>query len=273
MPLTSFQRVVCRLLADHRRASGESYVAGGAALQEALSTVRVSRDVDIFHDTDEALVATWDADRRLLIEAGLEVRILRERPSFVEARVTGGNGGVLIQWTRDSAFRFFPLVEHPDFGLVLHPFDLATNKVLALVGRLEARDWIDVIECADRLQPLGYLAWAACGKDPGFSPHAILEEAGRSARYTDEELTSLAFEGPAPLARDASVRWHRQLHEAMAIISLLPVEHIGSAVLAADGSLLTCDAGLLPDALRAGRVTFHRGRIRGAFPRVMSVGE
>ena len=33
------------------------------------------------------------------------------------------------------------LVEHPDFGLALHPFDLATNKVLALVGRLEACAW------------------------------------------------------------------------------------------------------------------------------------
>jgi hypothetical protein len=27
---------------------------------------------------------------------------------------------VLVEWTRDSAYRFFPLVEHPDFGLVLH---------------------------------------------------------------------------------------------------------------------------------------------------------
>jgi hypothetical protein len=64
-------------------------------------------------------------------------------------------------------FRFFPLVEHDDLGLTLHPFDLATNKVLALVGRPEARDWIDAIDCHERLQPLGYLAWAACGKEPG----------------------------------------------------------------------------------------------------------
>jgi hypothetical protein len=32
------------------------------------------------------------------------------------------------------------LVEHPDFGLTLNPFDLATNKLLVLVGRLEVRD-------------------------------------------------------------------------------------------------------------------------------------
>ncbi len=80
-----------------------------------------------------------------------------------------------MQWSRDSAFRFFPLVRHDELGLTLHPFDLATNKVLALIGRLEARDWIDVINCHDRIQPLGYLAWAACGKDPGFSPASVLE--------------------------------------------------------------------------------------------------
>ena len=59
MALTPFQRDVCRLLADRRIASGESYVAGGAALNERLSTSRLSRDLDLFHDTEEALAATW----------------------------------------------------------------------------------------------------------------------------------------------------------------------------------------------------------------------
>jgi hypothetical protein len=63
------------------------------------------------------------------------------------------------------------------------------EKVLALVGRLEVRGWIDVIECDQRLQPLGYLAWAACGKDPGFSPAAILEHASRTARTHNRRST------------------------------------------------------------------------------------
>ena len=53
MALTAFQRDVCRLLADRRRASGESYVAGGVALSAALGTARLSRDLDVFHDTSE----------------------------------------------------------------------------------------------------------------------------------------------------------------------------------------------------------------------------
>jgi hypothetical protein len=163
MALTPLQRDVSRLLAESRKASGESYVAGGAALNELLAAPRLSRDLDLFHDTEEALAATWEADRRRLESAGHAVRVLRERPTFVEAEVGRGGESVILQWAQDSAYRFFPLVESEVFGLTLHPFDLATNKVLALVGRVEARDWVDVIHCGERIQPLGYLAWAACG--------------------------------------------------------------------------------------------------------------
>lgn len=68
MVLTPFQRDVCRLLARNRIASGESYVAFGVALNGLLSAPRVSQDIDLFHDTDDALAASWRADR-LALEA------------------------------------------------------------------------------------------------------------------------------------------------------------------------------------------------------------
>jgi hypothetical protein len=45
--------------------------------------------------------------------------------------------------------------------LVLHPFDQATSTLPALMGRLEPRDWIDVIESHPRLKPFALLARAA----------------------------------------------------------------------------------------------------------------
>ena len=63
MALTEFQRGVCRLLAENRIRSGESYVAGGAALNELLHAPRRSRDLDLFHDTEQALAASWAAPR------------------------------------------------------------------------------------------------------------------------------------------------------------------------------------------------------------------
>lgn len=88
MALTDFQRRVCRLLAQNRISSGESYLRMASASNALIRAPRISRDVDLFHDTDEALEATWEADRNLLEEQGFRVRVLRERPSFVEAQVT-----------------------------------------------------------------------------------------------------------------------------------------------------------------------------------------
>lgn len=266
MALTAIQREVCRLIAETRVASGESYVAGAAALNALLESPRLSRDVDLFHDTEEALEVSWAADRRLLQNAGFEIRILRERPFFVEAQVSRGESSLLMQWARDSAFRFFPLVRHDELGLVLHPFDLATNKVLALVGRLEARDWVDVIHCHEKLQPLGYLAWAACGKDPGFSPAAILQHAARSAHYSAEEVRALSYEGSPPDPAELAKVWHRSLTEADTIIARLPSTEVGTCVVAKAGGLFRGSAEELSEVLDKGGLHFHRGSIRGALP-------
>ena len=169
---------------------------------------------------------------------------------------------------RDSAYRFFPLVTHDDLGLTLHPFDLATNKVLALVGRLEVRDWIDVILCHERIQPLGYLAWAACGKDPGFSPEAILEQAARSSRYSAEEVGQLSFEGISPDAAQLARTWHRQLEEAREIVTTLPPDHVGKCVVDTAGALFAGGPADLASALTRKEVLFHEGRIRGALPQL-----
>jgi hypothetical protein len=139
---------------------------------------------------------------------------------------------VVIRWAHDSAYRFFPLVRHADLGLTLHPFDLATSKVLALVGRVEPRDFVDTLTCDREVQPLGYLAWAACGKDPGFSPTAILELAARSARYSE-------------------------------------ADEAGRAVLTGDGLPYRGEPAALREALLRGELRYHEGRIRGAFPRIL----
>jgi hypothetical protein len=269
MALTPFQRDVCRLLADNRLRSGESYVAGAAALNELLQASRRSRDIDLFHDTEEALASSWSSDRGSLEEKGYELSVLRERPTFVEAEVRRAGDAVVIQWARDSAYRFFPLVQHDELGLTLHPFDLATSKVLALVGRVEPRDFVDTLTCDSEVQPLGYLAWAACGKDPGFSPTAILELAARSARYSEAELRGLDFDGEAPDAADLAQRWRATLGTAREIIGLLPAEEVGRAVLARNGSPYQGEPAALQEALAGNAIVFHEGCIRGAFPRIV----
>jgi len=269
MALTAFQRDVCRLLAGNRLRSGESYVAGGAALNELLRAPRLSRDLDLFHDTEAALAASWAADRSSLESAGYRLSVVRERPTFVEVEVRRGDDSVVIQWSHESAYRFFPLVQHAELGLALHPFDLATSKVLALVGRVEARDFVDTLTCDREVQPLGYLAWAACGKDPGFSPTAILELAARSARYSESELRGLDFEGDAPDATSLARRWRAILDTAREIVAALPADEAGRAVLTSDGVPYRGQPAALREGLLRGELQYHEGRIRGAFPRIV----
>lgn len=265
MATTQFQRRILRVLAPSRK-ERESYVAGGVALNTLLRSPRRSQDIDLFHDTHEAVVETIALDRRLLREAGYEVVLLREAPTFAEAEVRREGESTLIQWAHDSAFRFFPLIEDDELGLALSPFDLATNKVLAMAGRLEARDWIDLLTSIERVQPLGYLAWAACGKDPGFNPLSLLQEIRRGGRYSQAELDRLDLGGERLDAARLGRRWHEALAAAPPICEALPADEVGTCVVGPGGDLFRGDLAALAEALRQGGIRFHRGTLGGAWP-------
>jgi hypothetical protein len=266
--LTLFQSAICRLLAQGRREAGQSYIAGGTALNEVVASPRLSRDVDIFHDTLEALEATWLSDRAQLLAAGYEVVPVRTLTGFIEAEVARGDDRVLLQWARDSAWRFFPLQPHPDFGLTLHPFDLATNKVLALVGRLEMRDWLDTLMCHERVAPLGLLAWAACGKDEGWNPQLIIEEANRNARLSRDEWMEIQWQGEPPDFIEMKTRWRTAVSQAREMIELLPPDHVGRAVLDGEGRIFHGDLQNLQREWQEHRLRFHSGYIGGAWPQL-----
>ena len=62
MPLTPFQREIARLLAKHR--NPESYVAGGAVINRGTDGVRISDDLDIFHDLAASVATSAEADAK-----------------------------------------------------------------------------------------------------------------------------------------------------------------------------------------------------------------
>jgi hypothetical protein len=268
MAITEFQKAICQLISESRKKNGASYIAGGVSLNSVLNSPRISHDIDIFNDSYEALQSGWENDRTLLAANKYEIRMVRERPTFVEAIVSKDADNVILQWTCDSTFRFFPLVEHEYFGLTLHPLDLATNKTLALVGRLEVRDWIDMLSSHDKIQHLGLLAWAACGKDPGFTPMLILEEAAKSGHYSNAEVSSLIFESHTPNSSDLSIKWKVALNEARHIIDALPSNEVGKCVLNSNFELLTGNYDEIMRTIENGSYSFHAGSIYGAFPTI-----
>ena len=140
------------------------------------------------------------------------------------------------------------------------------------MGRVEVRDFVDVLESSEKIQPLGYLAWAASGKDPGFNPVSILEHAARSVRYSADEVRSLDFGGLPPDAAELGRRWRIYLEEARRVVEALPAETAGRCVLRRDGLLYREATNRLPSDLAEGGLVFHQGSIRGALPDLMANG-
>lgn len=104
-----------------------------------------------------------------------------------------------IEWTADSAFRFFPIERDPLLGWRLHRFGVATNKALALSARTETRDYVDIVE-PHRTHPLRAICWGACGKDPGFTPLSLLKIMRRFARVNPMELDKIRASAIDPVA-------------------------------------------------------------------------
>ena len=268
MAVTRFQSEVLKLIARSRIRNGETYVAGGLALNHQLRRPRVSEDIDVFNNSYEALVSAADRDRAELIRAGYEVILRRERNYIVEVTVSKGGETTDIQWVRDSAYRFFPLVDDELLGLSLHPFDLATNKLLALAGRRVPRDWVDMISCAESIQPLAYLAWAANGKDEGLTPNYILDMCERTT-YVQKEL-DLAVRSEEPVvAAELSRKWHAMIAAACVTVRLLPAEEVGKVVMTRDGELFRGSDDELRVALASGEIVFHEGELGGAWPMIV----
>jgi len=224
MPLTPFQERVAGLLAVHR--TEDSYLAGGSALHIAPNSKRYSNDLDYFHDSEERVASAFAADRSLLENKGFTVEVAMNQPGYIRAVVRKEKEATKVEWARNSAWRFLPPVRDEVAGVVLHPVDLAINKLLALVGRDEPRDFLDIMDADERILSLGALCWAAAGKDPGYTPPLLLSLLRRRGHYRPEDFARLRLREPLDLPR-LKERWLRALDEAEAFVARQPPEELG----------------------------------------------
>lgn len=232
MALTAVQRDVMKCIASNR--SQTSYLAGGVVLNRDWP--RQSDDIDIFHDTDEEIGAAADADIELLRKAGFRVNVEVQIYGCVEAIVSREHDATLIQWMSETRTRFFPLIRDNEWGARLHQTDLAVNKVIAASTRTTARDFADIIAIAERMCPLGPLAFAAAGKPPHFSPQRIIDEMRRRGLSISNEhydtLKGLPGSWTAAFLRDRLIlvldEADRYIREAPAdLVGLLAADHDG----------------------------------------------
>ncbi len=260
MPLTNFQSRILRLLAAHR--NPESYVAGSTPLNRDWP--RFSEDIDIFHDREERVAQAAEEDAATLQTERLEVVWMRREPAIFTAEVRAGKEHTHLEWVADSDYRFFPAVKDELFGYVLHPIDLATNKVMAAAGRQKPADAVDLLTIHNHILPLGAVIWAAVEKAPGYTPEGLIAEIRRNAvRYREEDLKAV----PSNEVLDPKI-FHSHLRavldEAEAFVSRMPTEKAGLLFLK-DGKVVQPD----PDHL--GVYATHAGHRRGHWPTSMEI--
>ena len=224
MPLSEIQSRVLDLLAINR--SEESHLAGASGIQMSPTAPRTSHDLDLFHDSEKAVANAFNNDHRLLLENDFLVDVQLSQPGFIRARIQNPSGSVLIDWARDSIWRFFKPVPLEGIGYVLHPVDLAVNKVLALAGRDEPRDFLDTLYLHETVLPIGALIWAAAGKDPGMNPRMLLELLQRKGLVQKEELERLDLRTKIDLDT-IHADWKLALAEAKEWITSRPAQDAG----------------------------------------------
>ena len=168
---------------------------------------------------------------------------------------------LLIEWVFDSAFRFFPAERDELAGWRLNLHDAATNKLLALMGRGEPRDYLDVLFFHQHQLSLGALCWASSGKDPGVNPFMILRECQRTTHFRPEQFRELQLATPLDL-QQLKKAWIEASREAERLLNLLPAEEVGCLYLDATGKPVTPD----PESAEFPTLRRHFGSVRGAWP-------
>jgi len=184
---------------DRRRQAG-----GIGATSAAPRTDRWDRSADEAVRVAKAL--------RLAAEAeGLRVTTA-DRPPHANRFVvidSWSNEQVVVEVFADGG-RLRPAVQL-DVGPVLHPDDIAADKMLALWGRGEPRDFLDVVALHARYSEARLLELAGL-KDRGFSAESFALALDAVERITETRWVAAGV--PRELAssvRDTVRRWRREL--------------------------------------------------------------
>ncbi|MCL6614273.1 MAG: nucleotidyl transferase AbiEii/AbiGii toxin family protein [Firmicutes bacterium] len=173
--LSPFQEKLARLFLGLPEAANFA-LAGGAALIFWQEIKRTTQDLDFFGPLAEEVRPVVGSFLARLQDEGLQAEIVSSSPAFARIIVHSPEGEeVLVDVGRD--YRLRP-PEETAIGRVLSLEELAADKLLALFGRAEPRDFVDVFFLARRFGLSAMMEWAK-EKDAGFDPYRLALGIGR----------------------------------------------------------------------------------------------
>ena len=180
--LTDFQLEVARLFFT-LPAADAFVLGGGAGLVAAGLTERPTRDLDFFV-ADSVVRNAADQLEDAAANRGWNTERIRNEDTFVRLRIDGPDA-LLVDLCLDSPPQHPPTMTIA--GPTYAPAELAGRKLIALFGRAEARDFVDVRSLAQRYDKAELLDLAAM-IDEGFDHPTLATMLDSLARFDDATL-------------------------------------------------------------------------------------
>src|ERR1700761_1162834 len=206
MPISGLQREVATIALRVAARYGFA-LAGGNALKAHGVIDRPTADVDLFSDQETGVAAAADAVEAALRAAGFTAERQDELDDLGD--VFEGMGEGLAEWVITSPegqqtmlqMAYFDRVRGPvtmDVGPVLDIEDLAGWKTVALVSRVEPRDYVDIAAALEHYT-VDELVVMARRLDPGLEDRDFTD-AGRQLDRMPDGLFARYGLAPADVA-------------------------------------------------------------------------
>lgn len=173
-------------------------LAGGAGLIVHQVTQRTTNDLDFFTPDAGHVARLLPALEEALRADDLQVTRIRSTTGFARLAVEDREQATVVDLASDYRLR---LAVDTAPGKVVAPEELAADKLLALAGRIEARDYVDVSRLVGRYG-LERVCELAGQKDPGFQRWALAD----MLRHFDRSPTGTSRSTTRPTPRSA-LRW------------------------------------------------------------------
>ncbi|HEX3751903.1 MAG TPA: nucleotidyl transferase AbiEii/AbiGii toxin family protein [Streptosporangiaceae bacterium] len=206
MPISGLQREVATIALRVAARYGFA-LAGGNALMAHGVIDRPTEDVDLFSDQETGVAAAADAVEAALRAAGFTAE--RQNGADDLGDLFEGLGEGLAEWLVTSPqgqqtmlqMAYFDRVHGPvtmDVGPVLDIEDLAGWKTVALVSRVEPRDYVDIAAALDHYS-IDQLIGLARQRDSGLEDRDFTD-AGRQLDRLPDGLFARYGLAPADVA-------------------------------------------------------------------------
>lgn len=182
--LSDIQRAVLESVSLSTRDSDFALAGGGALIVHGLIN-RSTRDLDFFTTRASEIQQFVPRVENRLRELGFRVRPIQTSERFVRIEVSSSDQVIEIDFGVDA--RLFPGTYEAG-SPILTTKELAVDKVLAIFGRAEARDFED-LAALTRYSSLEELFVLAAKKDAGFRVDVFAQMSRRIHSLEGDEFS------------------------------------------------------------------------------------